>query len=219
MKKVKRLIVYCMLALIPCGAFADQARDMMGEYMKMGDGTAQNFPKALEGLMPKIFTIKSKTFVYRETQNMFLCLGLGGTKKDGRPFGTDTEVNIGIMGYNPRTASYMAATWSSLAQNQKQYGKMDGQKNYDTWVFGPVTTLKVNQADVFIQKGTHRNIELDDGTRVEYEYYFAETTFFAGNMMIAIRINFFADKIENMKAAIKSTLDFFQAAKWDAYMK
>jgi len=39
MKQMKRMLAYCLLLLVPCAVLADQASDMMGEYMNMGENT------------------------------------------------------------------------------------------------------------------------------------------------------------------------------------
>ncbi len=219
MKKMTQIIVYFLLALFPCVVFADQASDMMNEYMNMGDKSGKNFPKELEGLMPKGVPIKSKNWVYEETQKMFLCLGIQGEKNYNRQGHYSLELQVGIMGYNPRTAGYMASTWSSMAQQQKQYGKMDGQKDHGNHSYGPVTKSTINQADVYIQKMTQKNVELDDKTRVDYVYYIAEAYLYKNNMMIQIRIVHMPDKIENVNAAIKEITSLFLATNWDKYMK
>jgi hypothetical protein len=219
MKQMKHILVYCLLVLVPCAVLADQTSDMMSEYMKMGDNAAKNFPKELEGLLPKGVPIKSKTYVYEETQNMILCLGIQGEKNDARKFHHAVEIQVGVMGYNPRTAGYMAATWPTMAQQAKQYGKMDGQKNHANWVFEPVTKSVINGADVYIQKGTARDVEIDDFKKVDYVYYTAEASLYKNNMVLTIRIVNMPDRIENVNAAIKEITAFFLATNWNKYLK
>lgn len=219
MKTMKRLLVYCLLLLVPCAVLADQASDMMGEYMKMGENTTMNFPGELAGLLPKGVPVKSKTFVYQETQSMFLCVGIQGEKKDGRQFHHAMEIQVGVLGYNPRTAGYMAATWPTMAQQAKQYEKMDGQTNHANWVFEPVQKTTINGADVYIQKGTAKDVEIDDFKKVDYVYYTAEASLYKNNMVLQIRIVNMPDRIEGVKDAIKQVTAFFLATNWNKYMK
>ena len=219
MNRLKQMVAYCLLLLVPCAVFADQASDMMGEYMKMGENTAKNFPKELEALMPKGVPVKSKTFVYAETQNMFLCLGIQGEKKESRQGHYSLELQVGVMGYNPRTAGYMAANWSTMAQQARQYGKMEGQKSHGDHIYEPVTKTSINGADVYIQKMTQKGVELDNRTTVDYIYYIAEASLYKNNMVLTIRIVHMPDKIENVHAAIKEITAVFLATKWDKYMK
>ena len=72
MKNVKFAALFCIFLIIPCAVFAQDAQEMMGPYKQMGEGTAKNFPKDLEELMPKGFSIENKGFVFKETANMFL---------------------------------------------------------------------------------------------------------------------------------------------------
>jgi len=216
---MKRMLAYCLLLLVPCAVLADQASDMMGEYMNMGENTSKNFPKELEGLLPGGVPVKSKTFVYQETQSTFLCVGIQGEKSDARKFHHAMEIQVGVMGYNPRTAGYMTSTWSTMAQQTKQYGKMDGEKDHGNQFYGPVTKSVINGADVYIQKMTQKGVELDDESRVDYVYYIAEATLYKNNMMLQIRIVHMPDKIENVNAAIKEITAFFLATNWNKYMK
>jgi hypothetical protein len=169
--------------------------------------------------MPKGIPVKSKTYVYGETQNTFLCLGIQGEKNDSRKFHHSLELQVGVMGYNPRTAGYMASTWPTMAQQAKQYGKMDGLKDHANWVFGPVTKSTINQADVYIQKGTAKGVEIDDFKKVDYVYYTAEASLYKNNMVLQIRIVNMPDKIESVNAAIKEITAFFLATNWNKYMK
>jgi hypothetical protein len=219
MKNLKRIIAYCLLVLIPCGVLADQASDMMGEYMKMGDGSGRNFPKELEGLMPKGVPVKSKSWVYEETQSMFLCLGIQGEKNDQRKFHHALELQVGVLGYNPRTAGYMSSTWPTMAQQARQYGKMDGLKSHANYIYEPVTKTSINGADVYIQKCTAKDVEIDDFKKVDYVYYTAEASLYKNNTVLQIRIVNMPDKSENVTAAIKEITAFFLATKWDRYMK
>ncbi len=219
MNKLKTIAVYCLLLLVPCALFADQASDMMGEYMKMGENTAKNFPKELEALMPKGVPVKSKTFVYAETQNMFLCLGIQGEKNDQRKFHHALELQVGVLAYNPRTAGYMSSTWPTMAQQAKQYGKMDGLKSHANYIYEPVTKTSINGADVYIQKCTAKDVEIDDFKKVDYVYYIAEATLYKNNTVLTIRIVNMPDKLENVTNAIREITAFFLTVKWDKYMK
>jgi hypothetical protein len=219
MKQMKRMLAYCLLLLVPCAVLADQASDMMGEYMKMGENSTKNYPRELEGLLPKGVPVKSKTFVYEETQSTFLCVGIQGEKNDARKFHHAMEIQVGVMGYNPRTAGYMAATWPTMAQQAKQYGKMDGQTNHANWVFEPVTKSAINGADVYIQKGTAKDVEIDDFKKVDYVYYTAEASLYKNNTVLQIRIVNMPDNIDSVKDAIKQVTAFFLATNWNKYMK
>lgn len=219
MNKLKQMAAYCLLLLVPCAVFADQASDMMGEYMKMGENTAKNFPQELEALMPKGVPVKSKNFVYAETQNMILCLGIQGEKNDQRKFHHAIELQVGVLGYNPRTAGYMTATWSTMAQQAKQYGRMDGQKSHANYIYEPVTKTSINGADVYIQKCTAKDVEIDDFKKVDYVYYTAEASLYKNNMVLTIRIVNMPDRIENVHAAIREITAVFLSTKWDKYMK
>jgi hypothetical protein len=219
MNKLKQMIAYCLLLLMPCAVFADQASDMMGEYMKMGENTAKNFPQEMEALMPKGVPVKSKNFVYAETQNMILCLGIQGEKNDQRKFHHALELQVGVLGYNPRTAGYMTATWSTMAQQAKQYGRMDGQKSHANYIYEPVTKTSINGADVYIQKCTAKDVEIDDFKKVDYVYYTAEASLYKNNMVLTIRIVNMPDRIENVHAAIREITAVFLSTKWDKYMK
>ncbi len=219
MNKLKQMAAYCLLLLVPCAVFADQASDMMGEYMKMGENTAKNFPQELEALMPKGVPVKSKNFVYAETQNMILCLGIQGEKNDQRKFHHAIELQVGVLGYNPRTAGYMTATWGTMAQQAKQYGRMDGQKSHANYIYEPVTKTSINGADVYIQKCTAKDVEIDDFKKVDYVYYTAEASLYKNNMVLTIRIVNMPDRIENVHAAIREITAVFLSTKWDKYMK
>ena len=219
MNKLKQMAAYCLLLLVPCAVFADQASDMMGEYMKTGENTAKNFPQELEALMPKGVPVKSKNFVYAETQNMILCLGIQGEKNDQRKFHHAIELQVGVLGYNPRTAGYMTATWGTMAQQAKQYGRMDGQKSHANYIYEPVTKTSINGADVYIQKCTAKDVEIDDFKKVDYVYYTAEASLYKNNMVLTIRIVNMPDRIENVHAAIREITAVFLSTKWDKYMK
>ena len=106
-----------------------------------------------------------------------------------------------------------------MAQQTKQYGKMDGEKDHGNQFYGPVTKSVINGADVYIQKMTQKGVELDDESRVDYVYYIAEATLYKNNMMLQIRIVHMPDKIENVNAAIKEITAFFLATNWNKYMK
>jgi hypothetical protein len=219
MKQMKRMLAYCLLLLVPCAVLADQASDMMKEYMNIGENTARNFPKELEGLMPKWIPVISKTYVYEETQSMFLCLGIQGEKKHPGKGLFNLSMQVGVMGYNPRTALYMSATWPQMARNQKQYGRMDGQTSSGNMIYEPVTKSTINGADVYIQKLTHKHYEIGHELYADFVYYTAEAWLFKNNMMITMRIVNMPDKIDSVNAAVREATAFFLATNWDKYMK
>ncbi|MCU0849620.1 MAG: hypothetical protein MUD12_17200 [Spirochaetes bacterium] len=219
MKKMKKTLLYFMIAMIPCMVFADQATNMMGEYMKMGEGTEKNFPKELESLLPKGFTVSSKKIVYKETQNMFLCIGLNGTMKNPRQGGTEAEIQIGIMAYNPKTAGYMSAQWPYIAQETRKNWKMDSTPNSSDWEYGPVAVTKAGIADVNYQKATHKNIELDNNTMVQYVYHNGEAMMFNKNMMLQIRLLFYPEKSGSILNPLKEIVTKVTALNLDKYMK
>lgn len=214
----KWLFLLCFFILLPLAGTADQFSDMMDQYRNMGTNAGKNFPPALLALMPKYFTLNSKTFVFQETQRMVLALGLTGGRPDKREGGAPAEVNIGVMGYHPVNASYMAPTWQIMHQQVLQRGIMEPQKTHGNRVYGPLVKAKIGKADVYAQKVTHTNIELSNRKRISLDFWNAEAVLYHGNMMIQIRYVQFADSYEAMLARLKETFDVFLATAWNSHM-
>ncbi len=219
MINIKIVIVsLVMIALIPCFVHAQGIGDMMNQYKEMN---GDNFPQDLEKFVPQGCVIKSKTFVYTETQNMFLSIGMNLTKKNDiyPKFGLETEIEIGVFGYNPKTAGYMASTWPILQSETKNRWRMDGESSSGGWDYEPVRFVKLGLVDVNIQKGTRKNVEIDERKYEDQIYYIAEAMMFDKNMMLKIRIVNYPLKSDQVNAMIKEIADKFIATKWEAYMK
>jgi hypothetical protein len=222
MKKAKCAFVLCTLLLMPCAAFSEDAQDMMGQYKAMSEGTSKNFPKELEVLMPKDFKIESKGFIFKETANMLLFAALSGSRKNDvyKKFGHDGRIEIGIMAYNP--ASSNAYVMAAQMPTMYDYAKKDWAKgiiNESGWELSPVTVSKINQADVFIQKGIRKKVDIDDFKTEDQVYYCAKAVLVRKNACLTIDIINYPLKGENVSAAIRDITRLFLATNWNKYMK
>ena len=222
MKKMKCAIILGMLILLPCAVFAEDGQDMMGQYKAMSEGTSANFPKELEVLMPRDFKIETKGFIFKETANMLLFATLSGSRKNDvyRKFGHDGRIEIGVMAYNPTSSN--AYVMAAQMPTMYDYAKKDWTKgiiNESGWELSPVAVSKINQADVFIQKGIRRNVELDDFKSEDQVYYFAKAVLVRKNTCLTIDIINYPLKGEKVSAAIGEITRLFLATDWNKYMK
>ncbi len=222
MKKAKYALILCVLILTPCAVFAEDAQDMMGQYKAMSEGTSANFPRELEVLMPRDFTIENRGFVFKETANMFLYAALSGSRKNDvyKKFGHDGRIEIGVMAYNP--AGSNAYVMAAQMPTMYDYAKKDWAKgiiNESGWELSPVAVSKINQADVFIQKGIRKNVEIDDFKHEDQVYYCAKAVLVRKNACLTIDIIHYPLKGEKVSAAIREITRLFLATNWNKYMK
>lgn len=219
MKTLRHIITFSLILIITCTAFAQNAQDMMGQYKAMSDGTEKNFPKELEALMPKEFKIETRGFVYKETANMFLLVTLKGSRANDvyKKFGHTAEIEIGIMSYNPKTASYMSAQMPVvLEESKKGYAGGEADSNFE---YSPVKASKINGADVYIQKGVRKNVELDNFKHEDQVYYSARAIMLKQNSMLTIRLIYYPLRGENVSAAVNQITKIFLATDFNRYMK
>jgi hypothetical protein len=220
MEKIKHLIICSMLLVITGALSAENAQDMMGQYKQMGEGTSANFPGELEALMPEDFKLETKSFVFKETANMFLLVAVSGSRKNDvyRKFGHDAVIEVGVMTYNPQSASYLASTMPDVLQATKN-GYSKGSENTGEWEYEPVSVSKINQADVYIQKGTRKKVEIDNFRYEDQVYYFANAVMLKKNTMLTIKIIYYPLNRDKVTAAIKEITGFVLKTEFNNYMK
>jgi hypothetical protein len=219
---LRQILFLCItLVFLISPVSAEDPQEMMDQYRQMSAGTQANFPKELEILMPKGFSISSKGFIWHETSDMFLYTALSGTRKNDiyPKFGHDTEVEIGIMAYNPSSASYMAAQMPVIVNQAKEGFGKESVNNGEGWENGPIVAKKINGADVYIQKSTHKNTELDDHKYEDQIYYFVNAVMLKKNAYLTIRLIYYPGKEEKASAAIGEITKTFMAIDIGKYMK
>jgi hypothetical protein len=162
----------------------------------------------------------NRGFIYEETAKMFLFVALSGTRKnDAYPkFGHEATIEIGIMAYNPQSASYMAAQMPVVMQESKKAYSKGKSENTADYQWDPVAASKINGADVYIQKVTRKNVEIDDRKHEDQIYYFADAIILKKNVMMKINIIYYPLKKEGVTAAITEITRIFNATNFAKYM-
>ncbi len=216
---IKNIVFLCILALVPGAVVSQDLDGMMEQYKQMGGGTSKNFPREMEQLMPKGFTLKVKNFVWKETANMFMFMALSGKRKnDAYPkFGFEGDIEIGIMGYNPVSGAHVAPQMPVMMQQAKK-GYAAGTQ-ISGMECGKVAVSKINGADVYIQKCVRKNVEIDDHKSEDQTYYFANAIVLKKNILLQVRIIHYPKNEAGVREAIGSITGVFNATDFSKYMK
>lgn len=221
MKNFRYRFLFIIMLILPCSAFSDEMQDLIGQYSQMGENTTSSFPKELESLFPESFTLKTKNIIFKETSNMFLVIGLGGNKQNTvyPKFGDEATIEVQIFGYNPQTNPYMSSQFPVMFEESKKGYSQGNNENSSGYEYGPVVSLKINQADVYIQKMTKRNVELDDNKTEDQIYYNADVLRLNGNMMMHVTITGYPLKNNELTKIITDITKVFNATQFTKYMK
>jgi hypothetical protein len=205
-------------------AFAQEAGDMMEQFKAMSAGTEKNFPKELEALMPKGFTIKTKGFVYKETADMYLLVALAGSRENDayrKGFCLDSDIEIGVFAYNPASsAGYVMKDQMPAMLEQKKKAYKDNFINENaSWEKGPVQVMKIDKADVYLQKGVRKNVDLPDFKQEDQVYYFVQAVMLHKTAMLDIRLIYYPLKPEGARQSIYQIIKTCLATNFEKYMK
>ncbi len=222
MKKIKTGFICLVLAFTAGSIFAQDATDMMSQYKAMSESSSEKFPSELDVLMPKGFTIKTRGFVYKQTSNMFMFAALSGTRKNVEypKFGLETEIEVGIMAYNPQSASYMSSQMPLVMQAYRNdYSKSVANESEGQWEISPVAVSKINQADVYIQKCIRKSVELDNFKYEDQVYYFVKAAMLKKNVLLTVSMVYYPQKKEGVDAAVNEITKAVLAADFDKFMK
>lgn len=221
MKKIKSLIMFLMMAAALLTLTISDAQDMMGQYREMSAGTEKNFPPELVKLMPAGFSIKSKGFIFKETANMFLFTALSGTRKNDVyvKFGHTAEIEIGVMAYNPQSAAYMKDQMPVVIE-QLRSGYSEGTAECSgDWECEPVTVTRSGRAEIYIQKSTRKNVEIDNLKHEDQVYYYINAVCLNKNALLQVRLIYYPLNREKADAAVNEIVKNFLATDFNRYMK
>ena len=219
---IKRLIMFCILTmmLIPLGLTADQTSEMMQQYLAMGQNTSNNFPKNLEGILPKSFKLKAKHFVYEETAKMFLIVAISGTKEDTvyKNFPIESVLEIGVMAYNPQLNPHMSPQFDIMQKEQKKALAVGETEKTSSSTYEKPAIIKVGQQDLYLQKQivTYQN---DETNKTEtHIYYHVKAAIVKKNILFQINLQSYPAKSDEAVNIAKDILKFLNNYSFDKLM-
>ncbi len=219
MNTAKKILTHFMLVLVPCIVMA-QGMDM-SEYQKMAEGLSKNYPKELEPLMPKGYTVKGKNIAFAQTQSMFLVVGMQGTRKNEAypKFGHETELKVMVLAANPATAGFMGAQFPMMVQMMQQgYMQAETDSNGD-YVYDPMTVQSAGGVNVYVRKLVRKNVEIENRKHQDQVYYNAQAVALVNNMMWQFEVLYYSGTPEALLAMIADNIRFVQATDFSKYMK
>lgn len=221
MQKSKNVLVIMALAASLFTISSGDAQDMMQQYREMSAGTEASFPPELASLMPAGFSIKVKNFIYKETANMFLFAALSGTRKNDVyvKFGHTAEIEIGVMAYNPQSASYMKDQMPAMMEQMRSGYREGTDECSGEWECEPVSVTKDGKAEIYIQKSTRKNVEIDDFKHEDQVYYYINALCLNKNALLQVRLIYYPLNREKADAAVREIVKAFLATDFNRYMK
>lgn len=222
-KNFCRLLLILPLALFIQNVSAQDMGGMIDQYKSMSKDAEKNFPKALEALMPKGYSIKTKGFVFKETTDMFMLVALTGNRVNDvykKGFCLDSDIEISVFAYNvANPATYMMKDQMPLMLESKKKAYKEGLINESNWEKDPVQVFTMDKAYVFMQKGVRKKVELPDFKHEDQVYYFAKALMLYKTALVEVSIIYYPAKAEGAKHAISHVIKTCLNTNLEKYMK